>query len=68
MSDITGAVMNPHGINITALIDHKETTGKLTNFNGGDSMDPNNLFGYECDVLIPCALGGVLNRYALNTR
>lgn len=62
VSDITGALMNPHGIDIAALIDHKETTGKLTKFSGGDTMDPNKLLGHECDVLIPCALGGVLNR------
>ncbi|CBI41105.3 unnamed protein product, partial [Vitis vinifera] len=26
------------------------------------SMDPNDLLVHECDVLIPCALGGVLNK------
>ena len=26
-------------------------------------MDPNELLVHECDVLIPCALGGVLNRF-----
>ncbi|GMQ04645.1 hypothetical protein CsSME_00049992 [Camellia sinensis var. sinensis] len=25
-------------------------------------MDPNHLLIHECDVLIPCALGGVLNK------
>nr|GEY79159.1 glutamate dehydrogenase 2 [Tanacetum cinerariifolium] len=37
-------------------------TGSLTNFDGGDNMNPEELLFEECDVLIPCALGGVLNR------
>ncbi|KAL1559333.1 glutamate dehydrogenase [NAD(P)(+)] [Salvia divinorum] len=41
---------------------HKETTGKLADFDGADAMDSNDLLTHECDVLVPCALGGVLNR------
>lgn len=62
MSDITGAVTNPNGINVPELISHKEKTNSLVNFQGADGMDPNELLVHECDVLIPCALGGVLNR------
>ncbi|KAL6541683.1 hypothetical protein OROGR_011169 [Orobanche gracilis] len=62
VSDITGAVKNSNGIDIPALIQHKEKTGKLADFSGADSMDSNDLLTHECDVLIPCALGGVLNR------
>ncbi|KAJ9707041.1 hypothetical protein PVL29_002158 [Vitis rotundifolia] len=49
VSDVTGAVTNPDGLEIPGFI-------------GGDSMDPNDLLVHECDVLIPCALGGVLNK------
>ncbi|CAL5391469.1 unnamed protein product [Camellia sinensis] len=59
---ITGAVENPNGIDILALLKHKVSTNSLKGFNGGDVMDPNNLLIHECDVLIPCALGGVLNK------
>ncbi|MBA0794552.1 hypothetical protein Gohar_018869, partial [Gossypium harknessii] len=62
VSDITGALKNPNGIDIPELLKHKEATGSLKSFNGGDSMAPNELLVHECDVLIPCALGGVLNR------
>ncbi|KAL6509403.1 hypothetical protein OROGR_022713 [Orobanche gracilis] len=62
VSDKTGAVKNSNGIDIPSLIQHKEKTGKLADFSGGDSMDSNDLLTHECDVLIPCALGGVLNR------
>lgn len=63
MSDITGAINNPNGIDIEELLKHKESSGSLKDFNGGDAMDPNELLVHECDVLIPCALGGVLNRF-----
>lgn len=63
VSDITGAVKNPKGIDITELLNHKESTGSLKDFHGGEAMDPDELLVHECDVLIPCALGGVLNRF-----
>ncbi|CAI0547953.1 unnamed protein product [Linum tenue] len=62
LSNITGAVKNPNGIDIPALIQFKESTGSLYNFPGGESMNPNELLVHECDVLVPCALGGVLNK------
>ena len=63
VSDITGAVKNNDGIDIPALLQHKDTTGSLVNFSGGDAMNSDDLLVHECDVLIPCALGGVLNRF-----
>ncbi|KAK9121041.1 hypothetical protein Syun_018658 [Stephania yunnanensis] len=63
VSDITGAVKNPDGIDIPSLIKHKVSTGTLNDFQGGDAMDPKELLVHECDVLIPCALGGVLNKH-----
>ncbi|KAL3373398.1 hypothetical protein AABB24_005402 [Solanum stoloniferum] len=62
VSDITGAVKNPNGLDIPALLSHKEKTGKLIDFAGADVMNSDELLTHECDVLIPCALGGVLNR------
>ncbi|KAK2648163.1 hypothetical protein Ddye_015652 [Dipteronia dyeriana] len=62
VSDITGAVKNANGIDIPALLKHKETTHSLMDFQGADAMDTEDLLVHECDVLIPCALGGVLNK------
>uniref|UniRef100_A0A0V0I3U1 Glutamate dehydrogenase n=1 Tax=Solanum chacoense TaxID=4108 RepID=A0A0V0I3U1_SOLCH len=62
VSDITGAVKNQNGLDIPALLSHKEATGKLNDFGGGDVMSTDELLTHDCDVLIPCALGGVLNR------
>lgn len=63
VSDITGAIKNPDGIDIPALLRYKESNASLKEFQGADSMDPNDLLVHECDVLIPCALGGVINKY-----
>ncbi|XP_026401504.1 glutamate dehydrogenase 2 [Papaver somniferum] len=62
VSDITGAIKNSNGIDIPSLLAHKEETGTLKSFGGGVVMDPEELLVYDCDVLIPCALGGVLNK------
>ena len=65
VSDVTGAIKNPDRIDIPNLLKHKETTGRLSSFDGGDKMNADELLVHECDVLIPCALGGVLNSYNL---
>ncbi|KAF3662036.1 Glutamate dehydrogenase A [Capsicum annuum] len=62
VSDITGAVKNPNGIDMPALLSHKEKTGKLIDFTDADMMNSDEFLTHECDVLIPCALEGVLNR------
>ncbi|KAK7277090.1 hypothetical protein RIF29_18240 [Crotalaria pallida] len=42
VSDITGAIKNPNGIDIPALLKHKANEGTLKDFPGGDAMDPMN--------------------------
>ncbi|KAJ0764584.1 putative glutamate dehydrogenase (NAD(P)(+)) [Helianthus annuus] len=62
VSDVTGAVKNPNGLDIPALLEHKEKSGSLSNFDNGDMMNADELLIHECDVLVPCALSGVLTR------
>ncbi|MQL87382.1 hypothetical protein Taro_019906 [Colocasia esculenta] len=62
VSDVTGAIRNPSGLDISALLKHRAQGGLLKDFHGASPMDSNELLVHECDVLIPCALGGVLNR------
>jgi glutamate dehydrogenase (NAD(P)+) len=63
IGDVTGSIKNNNGIDVPALIEHKREGGSLKNFNGAEVMDLKDLLVHECDVLLPCALGGVLNRY-----
>eukprot|EP00249_Psilotum_nudum_P036368 c6942_g1_i2 orf=137-919(-) len=63
VSDITGAVKNEAGLDIPSLIKHVQKAGGVAAFPGADYVDPNGIFAEECDVLIPAAIGGVLNKY-----
>lgn len=63
IGDITGAIKNPNGIDIPALIKHRSEGGAVKDFKGADPLDKDELLVHECDVLIPSALGGVLNRF-----
>uniref|UniRef100_A0A0E0CP60 Glutamate dehydrogenase n=1 Tax=Oryza meridionalis TaxID=40149 RepID=A0A0E0CP60_9ORYZ len=62
VGDVTGAIRNKSGIDIPALLKHRSEGGSLEDFYGAEVMDSAELLVHECDVLVPCALGGVLNR------
>ncbi|CAK9145895.1 unnamed protein product [Ilex paraguariensis] len=66
VSDITGAIKNSKGINIPSLINHAKENGGIKGFNGGNAIDPNSILVEDCDILIPAALGGVINRENAN--
>jgi glutamate dehydrogenase (NAD(P)+) len=61
VSDVTGAIKNNAGIDITALTEHVQKTGGVKDFEGAENLDPKALLAEDCDVLIPAALGGVIN-------
>ncbi|MCI34230.1 glutamate dehydrogenase 1 isoform 1, partial [Trifolium medium] len=61
VSDITGAIKNNKGLDIPSLLKHTKEHKGVKGFNGGDSFDPNSILLEDCDVLIPAALGGVIN-------
>lgn len=63
VSDITGAIKNSNGIDIPALLKHVKETRGVKGFHGGDPIDPKSILVEDCDILIPAALGGVINRY-----
>ncbi|KAL5211445.1 hypothetical protein ABZP36_022292 [Zizania latifolia] len=62
LGDVTGAISNKSGIDIPALMKHMNNGGSLKDFHSAEIIDAAELLVHECDVLIPCALGGVLNR------
>jgi len=55
ISDITGAIHNPKGLDIPALEQHVAQTGAILGFPGGAVIDPALLLEQPCDVLIPAA-------------
>lgn len=52
-----GAILNPKGIDIEALYNHRNATGSIRNFAGAKTIkDGNSLLEHECDILVPAAL------------
>lgn len=64
VSDITGAIKNSKGLDIPGLLEHVKENRGVKGFNGGDLIDPNSILVEDCDILIPAALGGVINRFS----
>lgn len=62
IADATGAIYRKAGVDINGLTAHTQARGSISGFDGGDRIDPADLFATECDVLIPAALGNVLTK------
>lgn len=64
VSDAFGAIHDPDGIDIHALSQHVKNTGRIEGYDDGDTRVITNaeLLALECDILIPAAIGGVLNK------
>lgn len=60
ISDVSGAVLNRKGLDITAALEWVRIKGSLAEFPGGVSISNQELLTLDVDVLIPAALGGVL--------
>ncbi len=59
-SDSRGGVYNENGIDVQALLQHKQETGHVEGFAGTTALSNEALLACECDVLIPAALQGVI--------
>ncbi len=55
-----GAVYNPKGLDIEALMRHRNETGSITGFAGGEDIDRESAFFLDCDVLLPAAKENVI--------
>jgi glutamate dehydrogenase (NAD(P)+) len=62
ISDIAGAFANDEGIDVKAALDHVGKNGSLKGFGGARSIPAGDVLTYDCDVLVPAALGGVITR------
>lgn len=64
VSDVTGAIHSEAGINPELLLAHMREGGTLTEFDapGLEVIDPEELVAVDCELLIPAALGGTINR------
>jgi glutamate dehydrogenase (NAD(P)+) len=60
VSDSTGGVANPDGLDIGGVVAYKTEHGTVAGFAGGDSITNEELLVLDCDVLAPCALEQVI--------
>jgi glutamate dehydrogenase (NAD(P)+) len=61
VSDSTGAVANPYGIDVRAALAHKAEHGMLRGLPGAEELSNDELIEIDCDVLAPCALEQAIN-------
>jgi glutamate dehydrogenase (NAD(P)+) len=60
ISDTSGGLYNPNGIDIPSAIAHKQERGTLKGLAGVEAITNEELLVLECDVLAPCGLEQVL--------
>jgi glutamate dehydrogenase (NAD(P)+) len=60
ISDSTGGIYNPNGVDVAAAFAHKRGGGALSELSGGDEVTNDELLLLDCDVLAPCALEQVI--------
>ena len=62
-SDVTGGYVNPHGLDVEALIRHQTQHGSLDTFDGAERIvAPDSVLTVPCDVLVPAAVGNVITQ------
>jgi glutamate dehydrogenase/leucine dehydrogenase len=61
VSDAHGAIRSDAGIDADDLHSFISGGGRITEFEGAEEIDPEDLIAVECDVFIPAALGGMIH-------
>ncbi len=62
VSDVTGAVHDPRGLDLVALQAHVKATRGVKGFAGAEAIAPEAVLTARCEVLVPAALEGQLTR------
>ncbi|HUI44390.1 MAG TPA: Glu/Leu/Phe/Val dehydrogenase [Nitrospirota bacterium] len=61
VSDVNGGILNRDGLDIPAVMEHKNKMGNFMKFPGAQEISNAELLTADCDVLIPAALSNQLN-------
>jgi glutamate dehydrogenase (NAD(P)+) len=62
VTDVHGGVFNRDGLDIPALSAYVQEKGSLQGFHGAQAISNEALMRVECDVLVPAALGHVIDK------
>ena len=60
LSEWEGAIANPKGLDVAAVMKHRAATGKIMGFPGAIDIPSENALFLDCDVLVPAALENVI--------
>jgi len=60
VSDVTGAVRNPAGLDVAKLFEYVQQTKGVKDFPGGEAYPADDILTDAVDVIVPAALGDVL--------
>lgn len=58
VSDERGAILNQHGLDVAALVDHRERNKWIAGFPEATAIPRDELLEVSCDILVPAALEG----------
>ncbi|HUA97963.1 MAG TPA: Glu/Leu/Phe/Val dehydrogenase [Terracidiphilus sp.] len=62
VSDSTGSVYNPAGLEIAELMRLKALTGRVEGFPEAERIDAAELLALDCDILVPAALESAIHK------
>lgn len=62
VQDHTGSIYNPLGMDAAALQEHVREHGGVKGFHGAEAIDTDAFWSVDCDILIPAALEGQINK------
>jgi glutamate dehydrogenase (NAD(P)+) len=61
IADVQGGIYDGDGIDVAKLLGHNTKAGTVKGFPGCDALEPGKILECECDILIPAAIGGVVD-------
>jgi len=62
VQDHTGTIYNAAGLDVPAVLEHVRTHGGVGGFMGAQAMGNEEFWGVPCDILVPAALEGQINK------
>ncbi len=60
VSDTRGGIYNESGLDVAAVLRHKQETGTVTGFRRAETLGVSDVLEVPCDILIPAATEGVI--------
>src|SRR5579859_5004678 len=60
IGEYDGGLYNKNGIDVDALIVHRQRNGTITGFKGAEAANTNELLVTDCDILVPAATENVI--------